>query len=267
MDFETALNSLLPFIDQTYDDCEAATENIALKLSAAAKIQCSKGCGACCHFPLIPATAGEAFVLIARLLGQGNTFATLSQRFSPYALRYIEKAHSLGYIPFTDEQQKVFFDRKDPCPLYIVADSSDSHHGYCGAFSARPLICGYFNSTQSPKLCAAKKPHESVVEIIEKGEQSVEEIRAHERSIFGRSALGHLPLLLASLCTERGMAEFLKNYPLELEDFDSLADAQSWNDFSLYCNLLDCIGYTVTAKDLRALAQAQEELALRNSLN
>lgn len=95
MKFVEALERLLPVVDDVH---ERWTQERSHMLEAHAqqpespKITCTKGCGACCHFPIIPATAGEAFVLLARLLAEGQSLADLHSKFMPYARRYLEWA-------------------------------------------------------------------------------------------------------------------------------------------------------------------------------
>lgn len=270
MEFSKALETLLPYIDQVYDRWEADSRILASDLERThpeSPITCSKGCGACCHFPLIPATAGEAFVLLARLMASGQTMEALHARFSEYATTYFAFARERGTLPFTDDQQKNFLRLNLPCPLFERNSSPAlSFGGHCGAYGARPLICDYYNSTDNPALCALKKPHLSYENRIQRGEVAIEEIRIFERETFGASALGHLPLLLGALCTQGGMRAFLDSsahtdLPLALLDAsdpsDTEATRQSWADFRLYCILLHHAGYDVGAADLEALASAQ----------
>ena len=137
--------------------------------------------------------------------------------------------------------------------------------GHCSVFGARPLICDYYNSTDSPALCHSKKPHLTYENLIARGEGAVEEVRGLERQLFGRSALGHLPLLLSSLCTEAGMQAFL-NDDFLLEGPAENFEDQAARDFELYMEMLACAGYQMQAPDIHSLIEAQEELQRKSRL-
>lgn len=251
-----ALELLFPFVDSLYESYHIrAAQKRAEFAESETSITCAKGCGACCHFPIIPATAGEAFVLLHQLIARGENFAELAQKFLTYAQSYFEFVRASGTLPFTQKSQSEFFQMKLPCPLFVKTQSS-AWSGHCGVFEFRPLICDYFHSTQSPALCEKKLPHGTFQSLIDLGEEAVESIRMYERTHFGRSALGHLPLLLAALCTEEGLSQFL-SVKSPLEDFDP--EVQAERDFEFYIELLASIGYDVTARDLHALIEAQEE--------
>ena len=275
MEFTEALQTLLPLMDDVYDRWLLDAGQLQGGLAAShpeSKVTCTKGCGACCHFAVVPATAGEAFVLLARLLASGESMASLGARFGAYAASYVTACQKWGGLPFTAARQTLFLAERLPCPLlvtapYLSAADADSVSGrgrlggHCGAFESRPLICDYFHSLDDPALCALKKPHATFTSVILRGEAAVEEVRAVERGLFGRSAIGHLPLLLAALCTAEGMALFLKERDLSPEQESQGADGQHEADFDLYVGLLAAAGYQITAGDLHDLIAAQEALA------
>jgi len=278
MEFTEALQTLLPLMDDVHDRWLFDAGQLQGGLATShpeSKVTCTKGCGACCHFAVVPATAGEAFVLLARLLSSGESIASLGARFGAYAAKYFAACQKWGGLPFTADRQTQFLAERLPCPLlvtkpYATAGAPNSHTsfgGHCGAFESRPLICDYFHSLDDPALCALKKPHATFTSVILRGEAAVEEVRAVERSVFGRSAIGHLPLLLAALCTAEGMALFLTERDLTPEQEDQGADGQHEADFDLYVGLLAAAGYQITAADLHDLIAAQEALgASRESL-
>lgn len=128
----------------------------------------------------------------------------------------------------------------------------------------RPLICEFFNSLDSPKKCQTKLEHRSLETTNEIGSYTQDEIREYERKIFGRSTLGHLPILLAALCTQEGLAAFLAEKHLTTVELqEEYADAV--NDFSLLTDMLASLGYNVTEKDIIALEEAQSEM-IKNCL-
>lgn len=259
MNFAEALERLLPVIDDVYErwsqDRQQLVENHA-RHPESPKITCTKGCGACCHYAIIPATAGEAFVLLARLLADGHSVEDLHAKFMPYARRYLERAQRDKSLPMTDEQQRLFLNEKLPCPLFVPTPETGPLGGHCGVFQIRPQICDFFHSLESPQLCLLKKPHGSFADISERGHESLEEIRTSERTIFGRSALGHLPLLVAALLTQEGLNLFLT----VVEPDSSVENAQDIEDFSLYIGLLGCLGYFWGDGDWESLAKAQAEV-------
>lgn len=268
MDFTEALETLLPLVDDIYDrwllDATQLREGFA-QTHSETPITCTKGCGACCHFAIVPATAGEAFVLLARLLARGETLDTLHTRFHRYAKSYFAACQKWGGLPFTNDRQALFLKEKLPCPLLDTKGYSTSFGGHCGVFEARPLICDYFHSLDKPSLCAEKKPHATFSRIVERGEAAIEELRAVERGVFGRSALGHLPLLLAALCTQEGLSHFLEEYDLNDDQEAAGENGQHEADFELYTALMAAAGYTITQDDLHNLIAAQEGLASQHA--
>ncbi|MEY2987496.1 MAG: hypothetical protein RJB13_1017 [Pseudomonadota bacterium] len=259
MNFVSALELILPVVDKVYSRWVLDRDTLVAQHSShpeAPRITCSSGCGACCYFPIIPATAGEAFVLIAKLLAEGHTLEQLSSRFSHYARAYLDYARKEGSLPITDEQQRLFLTEKLPCPLFNATEYQGSLRGYCGEYEKRPLICDFFHSVEDPVLCWKKAPHGSYSDVMERGHDALEEIRVEERKIWGRSALGHLPLLVASLLTEAGMNLFLT--PIAADSSDE--STQDYLDFSLYIELLSCLGYQWSDSEWASLAKAQSEV-------
>jgi Fe-S-cluster containining protein len=264
MEFREALETLLPFLDDVYDrwglDAKQLEQMHSL-LHPEEKTTCTKGCGACCHFPLVPVTAGEAFAVFARILASGEKLETLAESLFAYAKTYFEFSKREGGLPFTDAQQRAFLKAQLPCPFFVSTPEKGQFSGHCGIFPIRPLICDYFNSTESPELCARKSPHRAFKARIDRGEAAVEEVRQWERAMFGRSALGHLPLFIASFCTEAGMAAFQKEYTLSDEQEALGADGQHEADFEFFVELLEACGYGMQAHDIHNLIAAQEELS------
>ena len=259
MNFVSALELILPVVDDVYSRWKMDRDSLLAHHSMhpeAPKITCSSGCGACCYFPIIPATAGVAFVLVAKLLADGHSLEDLSARFSRYARIYLDHARKQGSLPISDEQQRLFMNEKLPCPLFNSAETLGPLRGHCGDYDKRPLICDFFHSVEDPSLCWKKKPHGSYSDVMERGHDAIEEIRTQERKIWGRSALGHLPLLVASLLTEAGMSIFLSPVTTPSPDEND----QDYLDFSLYIELIACLGYQWSDGEWASLAKAQSEV-------
>lgn len=259
LNFAEALERLLPVVDDVYSRWSEDRDQLLAAHEThpeAPRITCKKGCGACCHFPIIPATAGEAFVLLARLLAEGHSVASLHSRFMPYARRYLERAARESSLPMTDDQQRRFLLEKLPCPLFVATPESGPLGGHCGVFHIRPQICDFFHSLDNPELCLHKKPHASFADVTQRGHESLDELRSAERSYLGRSALGHLPLLIAALLTDAGLKLFLT----VVEPDSTVENAQDIEDFSLYVGLLECLGYHWGDGDWASLAKAQAEV-------
>ena len=258
MNFVKALECLLPVIDDVHARWTSDRHHLFDRHYAhpeSPKVTCQKGCGACCHFPLIPATAGEAFVVLARLIAQGHSLQDLHNQFMPYARKYLEISRRSGSMPLTDDQQRLFLNERTPCPLFVPTPELGPMSGHCGIFEIRPLICDFFHSLESPALCLQKKPHASYSDVMERGHEALDEIRAAERKIFGRSALGHLPLLLAALMTDEGMKTFLTLFEPGSEE-----NSQDIADFGLYLELISCLGYEWGEGEWSSLAKAQSEV-------
>jgi Fe-S-cluster containining protein len=262
MDYSTAIQHLIPFVMEQYDSHEkeaTKTTNKFLNDYPNEKVSCVKGCGACCHFPLVPVTAGEAFVLLNRLLAEGFELKELAEKLFSYVEKYFEFSRNNGRLPFLDTDQRKFLAQPLACPFYVKENDS-VFSGYCGIFSMRPFICEFYNSIDSPKLCEQKLSHRSIEQVIGQGSLAQDSLREFERKIFGRSTIGHLPLLLAALCTKEGLEYFLNEKHLsELELQEDYA--QGIHDFSLYAEMLNSIGYSLGENDLLALEQAQSEMA------
>lgn len=252
MKFSEATELLLPFVDALYEEYENSAKS---KLGSTT---CFKGCGACCHFPIVPATAGEAFVLLGRLLATGKSIDELHVKFFKYVEVYRTHIKENEGMPFTDAQQRAFLSKKLPCPLFIK-DGKSTFSGHCSVFGARPLICEYFHSTDSPTLCESKSKHGAYESVMNLGDEAVETVRIYERTHFGRSALGHLPLLLAALTTQNGLEKFLDVKRQDSENWD--AELQSELDFEFYRELLSCVGIEMTVRDIESLLEAQQENA------
>ncbi len=251
----TVLSKLIIGIDEIYE----RYHRDAKSLETACDITCNKGCGACCHFPLISASAGEAFVLSHLLDSLGPVREELKKHIRAYAARYFDYCRSEGSLPFTEAQQKkAFLELKLPCPLFTI--TGEDFSGHCGVFAVRPLICGYFQSLDNANLCTQKMPHRSYSPLIQRGEEAIDEIQTLERTILGRSTLGHLPLLLAALSTEEGVSAFI-NTNFQNPESDSLPpeEAQWSYDFDLLIDLLRVAGYSLTEADIHSLLAAQKE--------
>jgi Fe-S-cluster containining protein len=221
---------------------------------------CAKGCGACCHFPLISATAGEAFVVYHLLSHMTADTKALNNHLRAYAQQYFRHARVKGGLPFTNEQQfKAFSELNLPCPLF--QSTGGNREGHCAAFTVRPLICSYFHSLDNPALCAKKEPHRTYAPAISIGENAVEEMQTFERIILGRSTLGHLPLLLAAMSYAEGQKAFLKTDFHNEETATLPPEEAQWSyDFDLYIELLGVAGYSITENDIHSLLRAQEEM-------
>lgn len=249
------LSKLITGIDEIYESYRKDTSNMEHE----SIISCHKGCGACCHFPLISATVGEAFVLHNLLNSIETVREDLNRHIRAYASKYFSYCRSEGSLPFTESQQaKAFAELKLPCPLFRV--TGESLEGHCGVFTVRPLICDYFNSMDSTHLCTHKLPHKSYLPLIKRGEEAIDEIQTLERTLFGRSTIGHLPLLLAAFTNDEGLA-CLTNTDFRNEETDSLSpeEAQWSYDFDLLIGLLRAAGYSLTEADIHSLLAAQKE--------
>lgn len=260
--YAEALQGLLEANDRIRARWEAdasALTGALSSLSPDAQITCEKGCGACCFFPLVPASAGEAFLAINRQLAAGVPMPELKARCDAYATRYLDAARAAGGFPFTEAQRAALFALRLPCPLLARAAETDLG-GACAAYPDRPFICDYYHSLDNPFRCALKAPHRSFQPLHERGELALDEQREAERALFGRSALGHLPLLMAALLEPRGIALFLMRVEVEPGVNASRAEAEALLDFQFYAELLGVLGYEVTDADIASIARAQDEL-------
>jgi Fe-S-cluster containining protein len=258
MDFQTAAEALYPEVENLYSEWKDDTDKLYTQffsISASPSVSCTKGCGACCHFPIVSCTTGEAFCVLIRLLGEGKSIESISQNLKKYVDKYLDLSVQNGGIPFTNTQQKLFLDAKLPCPFFV--STGPQHQGHCGIFEQRPNICASYHTTSSPQLCAQKAPHGMVTSVVQRTDQCVEELQHLERGLFGRSALGHFPLLLYALCTEQGMNAFLREHELEAPEDGDWNSAQHIADFELYMELLKAVGYTLTSQDIHNLIEAK----------
>jgi Fe-S-cluster containining protein len=251
----TTITKLVSGIDEIYSKYQKASETIAPEFSPT----CTKGCGACCHFPLISATAGEAFALFQVLDSLEPARDQIRKHVQSYAARYFEHCRKAGSFPFTESQQtRAFLDLNTPCPLFT--NTGANQEGHCAVFAVRPLICSYFHSLDAPNLCAAKGSHRTYQPAIQLGEEAIDEIQTLERTLLGRSTLGHLPLFLAAFTTKEGIETFL-NTDFRNPESDALPpeEAQWSYDFDLFIELLKVAGYSITEADIHSLLAAQEE--------
>jgi hypothetical protein len=250
------LTRLLTKVEEVYEKYQAEERVLAKEYTST----CYKGCGTCCHFPIISATAGEAFVLYNLLAHMSSNLEGLNSHLRAYAARYLQYAKSEGSLPFTQAQQKkAFSELKLPCPLFHK--TGENGEGHCGAFAARPLICGYFHSLDSPELCAKKAPHRTYAPAIAAGEEAMEELRTFERMVLGRSTLGHLPLLLAAMSHAKGQNALLKTEFANAETNALPPEEAQWSyDFDLFIELLQACGYDITETDIHSLLEAQKEI-------
>ncbi|NBW80159.1 hypothetical protein EBR21_00240, partial [bacterium] len=141
MNFAEALECLLPVVDGVHERWARERDQMISKHEQrpeGPRITCTKGCGACCYFPIIPASAGEAFVLLARLLADGHSVEELHAKFMTYARRYLERSLRDGSLPMTDSQQRMFMQEKLPCPLFVSTPETGHLGGHCGVFPIRP---------------------------------------------------------------------------------------------------------------------------------
>lgn len=257
MNFALMLEQLLPVVDDIYDRWTADARALNNALPAEIKITCFKGCGACCHFPVVPVTMGEAFILFNHLLAAGYSTTRLQAMFiSGYSNRYFDFARKVESLPFDATRVRLFMKEALPCPLFERTPTQENPlSGHCTAFSVRPLICDYFHSTDSPELCFRHKPHGTLTHIIQRGIDAVDELRAFERKHFGWSVLIHLPLALAVLCTQAGL-DFVTSHRIQALESE---DEQSLYEFQLFAKMMSFLGYKLGESDLKSLQIAQDE--------
>lgn len=257
MNFALMLEQLLPIVDDVYDRWTSDSQAIAKSLPSEIKITCRKGCGACCHFPVVPVTMGEAFILFNHLLAAGYSITRLQAMFiAGYSDRYLDFARNAEALPFDAARVRSFMKMKLPCPLFEKTPTKDDPlGGHCSAFSVRPLICDYFHSTDSPQMCARHEPHGTLTHIIQRGIDAVDELRAFERKQFGWSVLIHLPLAIAVLCTQAGL-DFVTNHRVQAQENE---DEQSLYEFQLFAKMVRMLGYQLGENDLKSLQLAQQE--------
>jgi hypothetical protein len=214
---------------------------------------CHKGCGACCHNAVISCSSLEAFCVVVAWVGQGKDLAQLATQCQSYVTGYRMVQAELGHMPFTLASRQRFMKRRLACPLFVR--ESGAFGGHCGFFEDRPLICSFYHSLDDPLRCAAVAPHNADSARMTFGESKAHELRELERRTCGKSALGHLPLLMAALLTQDGLNAFLRCDGPVSED----PEAQGERDFAFLLELYQAAGLEVTATDLQELLEAQAE--------
>lgn len=223
------------------------------------KISCYKGCGACCHYAVISSSSIEAFVLLTGWLSKGSSLEQIHDACMAYTSRFQSALTQIGHFPFSHKARLAFMAEKLPCPAFRPSPQALAPRaGHCGVYGARPVICSQFHSTSDPQLCEQLKPHRTIKEFFDSGETVAHDLRLFERHHFGKSALGHLPLILAALTTQDGMNAFLRIDPLKQPTEDEPL-AQDMADFHFYAELLRCVGIELSERDFADLERAQEE--------
>lgn len=250
------LIALLEKIEKVYGNTYTTLEEKAQDLQAHTNlsITCKKGCGACCHFPLIPVASAETYVLYSLITTASPDKESLKQHLRNYAIKYLNFAHKENSLPITEAQQrKAFLELSMPCPLFIP--TGDHFEGHCGVFAHRPIICNSYHSLDSASLCAQKQAHSSFQDLISLGEEALTDIQNFERNLLGHTALGHLPLLLAAFTFEEFTQYYLQGgSTIEANHLDS-----ETRDFNLFAEALSTLGYHFSQNDLNSWTQAQEE--------
>lgn len=223
------------------------------------KISCYKGCGACCHYAVISSSSIEAFVLLTGWLSNGSSLQQIHDACMAYSSKFRHAITKLGHFPFSYNARLAFMAERLPCPAFQpTPQASAPLAGHCGVYSARPVICSQFHSTSDPRLCEELKPHGTLAEFFHSGEAVAHDLRLCERQHFGKSALGHLPLILAALTTQEGLNAFLRrDTPTPPTEDEPLA--QDLTDFQFYAELLGCVGIELGERDFADLEKAQTE--------
>jgi hypothetical protein len=264
--FHEAVTLCKPALDASQDFYEKSLLEADRRKSDSNSVTCFKGCGACCHYGLISSSSLEAFALFVRLLGSGFSLQVLADHCGKYVEKFKAVTQELGNLPFSQSSRRSFMKAKLPCPLFVSESAiepnklpySSSYAGHCGAHSIRPLICSQFNSTESPKKCFDVQAHQTNTSQIQTGELAAEQLRLFEQHHFGKSALGHLPLLLASMTTKEGLNMFLRKDKRK-ENCEEDPYAESTQDFYFYVELLSSLGIQLGEKDYLDLEKAQSE--------
>ena len=244
--FREAAQSLWPKI-------LAAREAFAAAEPPAA-MSCRKGCGACCHSAIISTSSLEAFGLVVAWIGSGQAMDDLAQRCHTYVNSYLKFRARQGYLPFSRAARRAFMSERLACPLFIAG--SQPFEGHCGFFEQRPLICTSYHSLSPPEACVALDPHDVQSGYLRIGEQLTEDLRDVERATFGKSAMGHLPLLLAALLTQEGMDAFLIVRDPSVDEV-----SQDEADISATVTLYAAAGISLHDQDIEDLSRAQSEEA------
>lgn len=277
--FQEALLLCLPVAEKSYQSFEAEISTTTDQASTPGqsnkehrhatrtmqKVTCTKGCGSCCHYGLISSSSLEAFVLFARLIGSGMGLPELAAACGNYVHNYkqITQAGGLvGHFPFSTAARRAFVKARLPCPLFVPTPNQPqgiaSYAGHCGVHELRPLICSLFNSTESAQKCLNILKHHTQQHQISAGTAAAENLRAFEQAHFGKSALGHLPLLLAAMTTQKGLDAFLR-IDARPQDTAENPYAAGTADFFFYLELLEAIGIELGERDYLDLEKAQAE--------
>jgi Fe-S-cluster containining protein len=253
-----AISNLQKFFSD-FTEIEKEFDSELAKLEFGLKKTCKKGCGACCHFAMIPVTLGEAYVFSQRLIADESFDLTrFLGHLKTYLETYVSFASQNGGLPILDEQEKTFLAQALPCPVF-EKETPGKFSGHCKSYTNAPMICKSFHSLESPNLCATKSNHKCYTPVIQQGLNSTESLRVMEREHFGFSVIGHLPVLMGIVFSTP-----IENlFQFDPEDFDdSICDTeaskQSWKDFHMYTRFLLKLGYQMTATDYRNLSEAQE---------
>jgi len=225
------LNSFLENWESTEQEWQEISSRI--KKEENPSFVCFKGCGTCCHFPLISASTGEAFLLYHLL--KNIYHESLDILLKDYASLYFRLVQKYGGLPFLEETRTLFFQEKLPCPFL-------NQEGACSIYGLRPLICSFYHNTESVSLCEEKKPHRVHEELVREGERLLLERKGFEHQLLGHSALGHLPLLMAA-CTS---PSYLEKYTQGYEDRQENEE----RNLELFLLVYESLGYQVTSSDL-----------------
>lgn len=232
------------------------------QLPSPESLRCSKGCGTCCHYGLIASSSLEAFGVLVAWVGQGRPLEELARKCEHYCDSFKRALTDIGHLPFSISARRAFLKHRIPCPILVETTASPQegalYGGSCGLYAHRPTICSSFHSTDDPQFCMSLTGHSLDQTLISSGEHAAESLRSVERSVFGKSALGHLPLLLAALTTAEGLDCFLR-----VDDIASSAEEQGIQDFFFYVELLEIIGIKLTEADFADLEVAQLEAQSR----
>lgn len=158
-----ALDALLP-------TARAVSRRVSLRVIAheeaqGRRVSCSKGCGACCR-QLVPVSTLEAR-MVSRYVAAMEPARrdAVRARFAAARARMVEagllgRDDPPGTVTFRSterdpkrawlEVSKKYFSLKIPCPF--LEDESCSIHGRA------PMVCGEFNVSSPPELCATLDP-------------------------------------------------------------------------------------------------------------
>jgi hypothetical protein len=247
LNFTDAVRLCMPALDAVYSPWLAQPDP--------AKMTCTKGCGACCHYGVISSSSIEAFGIVVSWIGSERPLSELADRCSAYVAGYKKVVERIGHLPFSLAARREFLKEQLPCPLFVRQDERP-FGGSCGFYEFRPIICSQFHSTESPAKCAAIQPHGTDSERMNSGDGAAYHLQEFERQQFGKSALGHLPLLIAALCNSQGLDAFLR-----VEQCSSDSQEQGARDFFFYCELLESLGISVGERDFADLERAQAEMS------